>query len=248
MTARIGTAGWALPRVHHNHFPAEGTQLSRYARIFPVVEINSTFRCEHQAHTFGRWAASTPDGFRFSLKLPKSLTHEERLQGSCEPLATFLAAARVLGPKLGPILIQLPPSLAFEHHIAAAFFGKVRAAHAGPLVIEPRHPSWFTDSAETLLVQEQIARAAADPAVVPDASIPGGWDQLRYYRLHGSPRKYFSAYDDRFISRLAEAVTDAGDVWCIFDNTASGAAAGNAIRLLTLIPARSRPYLHRPAM
>lgn len=248
MTARIGTAGWAIPRAHHSHFPHDGTQLARYAQIFPVVEINSTFRREHRETTFARWAESTPDGFRFSLKLPKSATHEDRLQGPLEPVTAFLSGVRVLGPKLGPILIQLPPSLAFEHRIAETFLGRVRAAHAGPLVVEPRHPSWFTDRAEALFGQEQIARVAADPAVVPDAGIPGGWDRLRYYRLHGSPRKYFSAYDDGFISRVAEAITDAGDVWCIFDNTASGAAAGNAITLLSSVPPRSRPYLHRPAI
>jgi uncharacterized protein YecE (DUF72 family) len=247
MTARIGTAGWAIPRVHRSHFPLEGTQLARYARVFPVVEINSTFRHEHRAETFSRWAESTPDGFRFSVKLPKSITHEHRLEGPLSALLAFLAAVRHLGPKLGPILVQLPPSLPFQPEVAQAFFAMVRAEHAGRVVLEPRHATWFTDRPEALFQEHRISRVAADPPVVPQAAVPGGWDTLRYFRLHGSPRRYFSAYDDGFLAKLAEAITDTGEVWCIFDNTAHGAAAGDAVKLIAAVPSRSRPgFIVRP--
>jgi uncharacterized protein YecE (DUF72 family) len=246
MAARIGTAGWAVPRVHRSHFDDEGSQLQRYARVFPVVEINSTFRHEHRADTFARWAESTPNGFSFSLKLPRSITHDHRLQGPSELLIDFLTPARLLGAKLGPLLVQLPPSLTFEHHAAKAFFTRLRRKHAGPVVCEPRNGTWFTDQVERFLEEREISRVAADPAMLPEAGRPGGWKGLKYYRLHGSPRKYFSAYADEFISRMAEAITDAGEVWCIFDNTAHGAAAGDAVKLQAAVPTSSRPVFSGP--
>ena len=150
-----------------------------------------------------------------------------------EPLEEFLTDSRLLGTKLGPILVQLPPSLAFEPGLATSFFTALRDRHAGPIACEPRHPSWFADDADGLLKTSAIGRVAADPAVVPAAAEPGGWPALVYYRLHGSPRKYFSAYEEESIRRLASTVEEAAvEVLCIFDNTASGAAAGDALNLL----------------
>jgi uncharacterized protein YecE (DUF72 family) len=246
MAVRIGTAGWAIPRVHRSHFEEAGSQLERYARVFPVVEINSTFRQEHREETFARWARSTPDGFRFSLKLPKLITHEHRLQGPYKLILDFLAPAQPLGAKLGPILVQLPPSLTFDGRVAKRFFTRLRQAHAGPVVCEPRNATWLTDDVEQFFEKLGIGRVAADPAALPDAGRPGGWKGLKYYRLHGWPRKYFSAYADEFITRLAQAITNAGEVWCIFDNTAHGAAAGDAVKLLGTVPPSSRPAFSGP--
>jgi uncharacterized protein YecE (DUF72 family) len=231
--AYIGTAGWAIPRAHAQRFPVNGATLQRYAGIFRGVEINSTFHRQHRPATYARWAESTPDNFRFSLKLPKAITHQLKLVEVEEPLEEFLTGARVLGHKLGPILVQLPPSLAFDPGLATSFFTTLRDRHAGTIVCEPRHASWFAIGADEVLKTSGIGRVAADPAVVPAAALPGGWPEPAYYRLHGSPRKYFSAYEDESIGRLASALERAaGEVWCIFDNTASGAAAGDALNLL----------------
>lgn len=235
--AYIGTAGWAIPRAHADRFPIDGGTLQRYAGIFQGVEINSTFHRHHRPATYARWAESTPDNFRFSLKLPKVITHQRKLVEAGEPLEDFLTGARLLGKKLGPILVQLPPSLAFEPGLATSFFTTLRDRHAGPIVCEPRHASWFADEADALLKTSTIGRVAADPAVVPAAAEPGGWREPAYYRLHGSPRKYFSAYEEESIRRLASVLEEAaGEVWCIFDNTASGAAAGDALNLLAASP------------
>jgi uncharacterized protein YecE (DUF72 family) len=234
----IGTAGWAIPRAHVQRFPIAGSTLQRYAGIFQGVEINSTFHRPHRATTYTRWAESTPPDFRFSLKLPKAITHQRKLVEVEEPLDEFLTGARLLGKKLGPILVQLPPSLLFDPTLATSFFSTLRYRHSGPIVCEPRHASWFTDDADRLLKASRIGRVAADPAVVPAAAEPGGWPEPAYYRLHGWPRKYFSAYEEESISRLASVLQKtAREVWCIFDNTASGAAAGDALNLL----AASRP-------
>ncbi len=235
MSAYVGTAGWAIPRAHVHHFPSVGTALQRYAGILAVVEINSTFHRQHRPATYARWAESTPADFRFSLKLPKKITHERKLLG-VDLLDEFLTGASLLGKKLGPILVQFPPSLAFDPEVATLFFRTLRDRHTGPIVCEPRHSSWFTDDADGLLKMSRIGRVAADPAVVPTAGEPGGWPDPAYYRLHGSPRKYFSGYEEEAIGRLASALKGATkEVWCIFDNTAGGAAAGDALNLLKAI-------------
>jgi uncharacterized protein YecE (DUF72 family) len=100
------------------------------------------------------------------------------------------------------------------------------------IAIEPRHVSWVDPAAEALLIEHRAARVAADPARDPLLAIPGGWPGLAYWRLHGSPAIYRSSYADR-ISDLAKAIaaTPAKDRWCIFDNTASSAATGDALAL-----------------
>jgi uncharacterized protein YecE (DUF72 family) len=236
----IGTAGWAIPRAHLQHFPAHGSTLQRYASILSAVEINSTFHRRHKPATFLRWADSTPAEFRFSLKLPKTITHQRKLVDAEEPLEEFLADARLLGDKLGPILVQLPPSLGLDPPLATPFFTALRDRHSGPVVCEPRHSSWFTEEADTLLREIGVGRVAADPAVVPAAAEPGGRPEPVYYRLHGSPRKYFSEYQEESITRLAGSVAAApAEVWCIFDNTAGGAAAGDALKLVRALRSTS---------
>ncbi|HEX6367771.1 MAG TPA: DUF72 domain-containing protein [Longimicrobium sp.] len=232
----VGCAGWTLPRDVQSAFPAEGTHLQRYAARFPAVEINSSFHRPHRAATWARWAASAPPGFRFCAKLPKTITHELRLVDANEALATFLAESGGLGDALACLLVQLPPSLQFDAAVADGFFASLRARTAVAAVCEPRHPTWFSAEADGLLARWRVARVAADPARVPRAAEPGGWRGLAYYRLHGSPRIYYSAYDAEYLDALAARIrgdVDAGrEVWCIFDNTAAGAATRNALDLM----------------
>lgn len=205
----------------------------RYAQTLTGVEINSSFYRPHAAQLYGKWAAATPDGFRFSVKLPKTITHEKRLLDCEELLCAFLDQIDGLGERLGCILIQLPPSLEYEASLAGAFFEMIRALHDGPLALEPRNPSWFTRDAHHLLVNCDVARVAADPARIPAAATPGGTQGLAYFRLHGSPRVYWSRYEDQFLdnlsTRIASVARQAKAVWCIFDNTASGSAIPNAL-------------------
>jgi uncharacterized protein YecE (DUF72 family) len=113
----------------------------------------------------------------------------------------------------------------------------LRDLYSGPTVLEPRHPTWFTVEAADLLHQFEIARVAADPAPVSQAAAPGGWKNLIYRRLHGSPHMYYSAYDGSYLQSLAATIRhqrEFAEVWCILDNTASGAALGDALTLQRL--------------
>lgn len=237
--AHIGCAGWALRRESAEWFPAAGSHLARYAGRFSAVEINSSFYRPHRPATYARWAASVPDGFRFAVKVPKEITHVRRLVDAEEPLERFLGEATALGPRLGPLLVQLPPSLEFVPAAAASFFAALRRRFAGALVCEPRHPGWFGAEADALLVDLEVARVAADPApgAVPAsvAAAPGGWSGLVYLRLHGSPRIYHSQYSadalDGYARALARHLLRGVPTWCIFDNTAAGAATIDALAL-----------------
>ena len=232
-SVKVGCAGWSLPRALWPEFPADGTHLQRYAARFNAVEINSSFYRPHQAATYARWAASVPEHFRFSVKLPKAITHQQRLVGCAGLLDDFLAQAGGLGEKLGCLLVQLPPSLAFDAAVAQDFLQRLRERHSGPVALEPRHASWFRAPADALLDAWQAGRVLADPVVHDAGRRPGGFAGLVYVRLHGSPRMYYSAYDravlDALVARLQLAAAPGADVWCVFDNTAEGAAVEDAL-------------------
>jgi uncharacterized protein YecE (DUF72 family) len=233
-SVRIGCAGWSIPRDLAGEFPAGKSHLERYSHVFNCVEINSSFYREHMLSTWERWRESVPAGFQFSVKAPRAITHDANLKCEPEVLSRFLQQVRVLGEKLGPVLFQLPPSLEFSRETVLQFLTMLRQDFAGNVVWEPRHKSWFEDEATETLSGFGVARAAADPACVPSAGYPGAARELVYFRLHGSPRRYYSAYDESYLRRLAARLAkSAGTVrtWCVFDNTASGAAARNALEL-----------------
>lgn len=235
----VGCAGWSIPAAHGDRFPREGAHLQRYAARFDCVEINSSFYRSHRPSTYARWAATTPERFRFAVKMSREISHVRRLVGTEELVRQFAGEVAALGPKRGPLLVQLPPRLGFDAEQAGAFFRMLRERAGGSIVCEPRHPSWFEPEAEDLLRNFEIGRVAADPAVVSAAAQPGGWSGLVYYRLHGSPRMYYSAYAPDYLQALGRKLrtrADAGaEVWCIFDNTAEGAATVDALSLRDLL-------------
>jgi uncharacterized protein YecE (DUF72 family) len=238
---RVGCAGWAIPTSLAERFPGAGSHLARYARVFSTVEINSSFYRPHRPSTYARWAASVPDGFVFSAKVPKEITHARRLVDPEEPLDRFLAEVRSLGDRLGPLLVQLPPSLALDPGVAQRFLTMLRDKHPGPVALEARHASWFTPEAEGMLVAHRVARVAADPAPVAGADKPAGYGGLVYVRLHGSPRIYWSAYEPAFLDATARLLLREGPataVHCIFDNTAAGAAPVDALSMQARVARR----------
>ena len=232
---RIGTAGWNVPSSYAAEIPAGGSHLERYARRLNAAEINSSFHRPHQRKTYERWARSTPADFRFSVKIPKAMTHERGLIDCGALLDRFAAEVTGLGDKLAVLLVQLPPKFVRDQQVADRFLHDLRARLDVPVALEPRNASWFTPDAEQWLTEHRIARVAADPARPDGAGEPGGWRGLAYYRQHGAPRIYFSSYDAAALTSLKRRL-DAGrargiPTWCIFDNTASGAALGNALTL-----------------
>lgn len=229
-TARIGCASWSIPRQEAGAFPAAGSHLERYAQVFNCVEINSSFYRPHQHKTYARWAATVPDDFLFSVKLPRTITHEARLAGCGELLARFAHEVEGLGAKLGCLLVQMAPSHAFDHAVASTFFHALRARFGSLLACEGRHPSWFDASASDLLREQSIIRVIADPPV-GQAGPYQPTTEASYIRLHGSPRVYYSAYSTERLRQIAAFMLEQEQSWCIFDNTAAGAAIPDALAL-----------------
>ncbi len=224
-----------MPSRYAAVMPPGGSHLERYAQRLNAVEINSSFYRPHQRKTYERWAQSTPAGFSFSVKMPKAITHEARLIDCDAMLDRFVTEVTGLGDKLGVLLVQLPPSFSFDKQVADRFFRTLRKRIDTPAALEPRHRSWFKSDVTAWLTDSGIARVAADPAPVAEAGEASRWAGLAYYRWHGSPRIYFSDYDAAALASLKRKLDEScrRDVptWCIFDNTASGAALGNALAL-----------------
>ena len=238
----VGTAGWQLPK----DLPAraEASALERYAEHFNGVELNSTHYKHHMDRTFQRWAASVPKDFRFAVKMHRDITHIQRLT-QVGPMQAFLEEVSALGEKLGPVLVQLPPKLAWIEECGDVLEA-VRGVYKGPLVVEPRHPSWSDGVVLRKLRQANISVVAADPPLIIPALKPLGDPVLCYFRLHGNPRMYWSPYDEPTLCAVAHQVAEllklGQHAWVMFDNTASLAAVPNALRLNELLKAAaSRP-------
>lgn len=238
-TTYVGTAGWSIPAQYKSALPGTQSHLERYAERLCAVEINSSFYRHHQRATYQRWSASVPDSFRFSVKVPRTLTHEGELFPDASVLDRFIGEIDGLGTKLGALLVQLPPKLVFEARAARRFFAALRKRTAVEVVCEPRHPSWGSERVEGLLAKWRISRVAADPAPWPGAGQPGGAGTLAYFRWHGSPRRYYSQYDAEQRASLRDQVVIARqrglEVWIIFDNTALGHALGDALAVTEAI-------------
>jgi uncharacterized protein YecE (DUF72 family) len=234
---RIGCAGWNVPRSAEVEFRLAGSHLERYSQLLDCCEINSSFYRPHKYETWERWARSVPPDFRFSVKAPKAITHQAA-NSNQKVLQEFLAQIGFLGRKLGAVLFQLPPSNVFDRSRTEGFLALLRSHFPGQVVWEARHRSWFTDEPARLLRDFKINQVGADPACVAAASEPSTPASLAYFRLHGSPRIYYSSYCSDFLAELASRLKKSAsrvETWCIFDNTAAGSAFANALELIETI-------------
>jgi uncharacterized protein YecE (DUF72 family) len=238
---RIGIAGWSIPASHREYFSEVGTHLERYASTFNCVELNSSFYRHHQAKTYRRWAETVPADFRFAVKLARAFTHDQALHRPYDEMREILAGISELGEKLGSILVQLPPKLAFDGPVANAFFRELRESTEAPVAFEPRHRSWAESSAQALLDRYAIARVRADPERCFAERY--GSERFEYLRLHGSPVIYRSEYSPDYLKEVSDQIAHAQDagkeIWCIFDNTTFGHSIANAAELMTLLRDRA---------
>jgi uncharacterized protein YecE (DUF72 family) len=158
--------------------------LERYAQRLAAVEINSSFRRHHRVQTSARWASSVPTHFRFSVKVPRTLTHDGELTPQPDVLDQFIEEVLGLGHQLGVMLVQLPPrlrSMSPWHAPSSVNCKRIDVRVA----CEPRHPRWSSGSANGVLAEYEVARVAANPPPWPGADEPGGCERFAYFRLHG---------------------------------------------------------------
>jgi uncharacterized protein YecE (DUF72 family) len=235
---RIGTAGWALPKAQRLDPSGGQSVLEHYAALFNAVEINSSFYRPHRRATYERWGQSVPESFRFSVKLSRMITHECGLAECQSELLSFMEGAGGLGQKLAVLLVQLPASLEFDESVASIFFDVLRRQTSAHIVCEARSRSWFAEKVTALFNAYGVTRVAADPVPTGCEFAGQAGSHFTYIRLHGSPRMYYSPYSIDYLKGVAAAArAAAAETWCIFDNTAAGAAWSDAAALQRLASA-----------
>ena len=232
MTLFIGTSGWQYASWKGRFYPQDVPQrawLEHYAQRFQVVEVNNAFYRLPEASTFEGWARRTPEDFVVGVKASRYLTHIKRLNDPAEPVARFLERATRLGPKLGPVLVQLPPNLAADHgrleDTLARFPSEVRVA------VEFRHDSWYTEETRSILEARGAALCLADsPRRTTPVWRTAGWGYLRLHEGTGSPRPcYTEAALEGWARRLIDEWSADEDVYVFFNNDPLACAVRDAI-------------------
>lgn len=236
VSIRIGTSGWTYQHWKGIFYPDKWPKsrwLEYYIRHFDTVELNATFYRLPNPTTFEDWKYRTPDNFVWSVKSSRFITHIKRLENPAEPLGRFYNAIAGFKEKLGVILFQLPPSLAFDGKIFRDFCESLdsRARHA----LEVRHLSWINDQVFGILKEFNIALCIADSAGRYPFCEEMTADFV-YIRLHGSQKLYASPYREDELQAWAEKV----DLWkkdafIYFDNDDEGHAVNNAKRLKEIL-------------
>jgi uncharacterized protein YecE (DUF72 family) len=227
---RIGTSGWQYADWRGVLYPDKlptRSWLAAYSQEFDTVEVNAAFYRLPKRETFERWRDTLPAGFLMAVKASRYLTHIKRLQEPAEPVARLMEAARGLGGALGPVLLQLPPTLQAEPERLDACLGEfppdVRVA------VEPRHTSWWTDEVRGILERRGAALCWADrdgKAITPLWRTTD-WGYLRLH--HGRTGwSYGTTALRSWHERLAEAHSPTEDVFVYFNNDPGGAAVRNA--------------------
>lgn len=230
----IGTSGWTYDHWKEVFYPQEKPQkewLDYYARHFSTVEINNSFYNLPKRETFESWRNATPEGFLFSLKASRYITHMKKLREPGESLARFLDRGSVLGEKLGPVLFQLPPRWRVNPERLGSFLDMLPETRS--YTFEFRDSSWFHDEVYDLLSGHNAAFCIYELGDV--ASPRQITADFVYIRLHGPGGPYQGRYGTAALSGWAGALSawraKGLDVYCYFDNDDSGYAVMNAREL-----------------
>jgi len=238
---RVGTSGWTYSSWRGSFYPADlkaSDYLAWYGRRFNTVEINYSFYQLPQPKTFEKWAAETPPGFVFAVKVSKLVTHTRRLEAVEEPWRRFLDHAFHLGEKLGPLLLQLPPSFKADAARLEAFLELSRSFGARRLALEFRHASWFTREVDELAARHGAALVIGHSSRYPCAPLTTAAPFV-YLRFHGPRELFASRYSEEELAGWAAQVrswlAEGRPVYAYFNNDAGGHAIENARMLLRLV-------------
>ena len=261
----IGTSGWVYPHWRKGAFYPQGTtqkaELGYLAARVRSVEINSSFYSLQRPTSYESWSAQTPDDFVFAVKGSRFVTHMKRLLDPETTLANYFASGLLaLGPKLGPILWQLPPNFGFDVERVTAFLDALPRTTAEAAALAERHDERLEGRSHTTTDEDRPLRHALEvrnqtfvcqeftdlmrekDAAIVVASAAGEWPQIEevttdfmYVRLHGDEDLYASGYPDRSLddwARKIRAWRESGDVYAYFDNDAKGHAPHDAQKLI----------------
>ena len=244
MTVFIGTSGWQYRHWRDRFYPPEiptEEWLPYFAARFATVEVNNTFYRLPERSTFERWRAATPPGFVVAIKASRYLTHVKRLSEPRPAVQLMLERAAGLGRRLGPVLLQLPPTFGYTPERLAetlsAFPPRIRVA------VEFREKSWFRDEVRELLAKRAAALCLADryERMVTPEWRTAGWGYIRFHAGRAAPPScYRPSALERWADRLCEMWTDDEDVFAYFNNDHNGCALRDAARFGRMLDDRGR--------
>lgn len=245
MSLHVGTSGWQYKDWRGVLYPDGVPQrlwLERYAETFATVESNNAFYRLPPVETFEKWRDRTPDAFVMAVKASRYLTHIKRLSEPDEPVARLMRSAAGLDGKLGPILLQLPPTLQVDAaRLAACLSCFPRATR---VAVEPRHESWWTDEVRAILTAHNAALCWADRRGRPLNPLwrTADWAYLRFHEGAAFP---WPSYGDTslrsWLRRIHQEWDSGADVYAYFNNDQRGAAVRDALRFRAFADAAGWP-------
>jgi len=202
-----------------------------YSQHFHTLELNVTFYRFPQLSFLENWCASSPADFRFSVKAPRLITHYKQFNGTAQLLADFYGTVQEgLREKLGPVLFQLPPRLAYSEDRLHKMLDSLDPAFRN--VLEFRHPSWWEGHVYQELAQRGVSFCGQSHPQLPDEVVDNA--ALLYYRFHGTPELYKSPYSEDYLRRVVsqiEAAPHVQEAYLYFNNDIDASAIGNARQL-----------------
>ncbi len=248
----VGTSGWQYRDWRGLLYPPGLPQrrwLEHYAGVYATVENDGTFYRLPPRETFEDWRQRTPEGFVMAVKASRFLTHVRHLASPAEPVARLMHAASGLGGKLGPVLLQLPPTLAADAGRLAACLAEFTRAGAR-VAVEPRHPSWWSPEIRHVLAEHGAALCWADQLGRPVTPLwrTADWGYLRFHQGAARP---WPRYGERalrsWVERVAGAWPDDAPVHVYFNNDPGGAAVADSAAFAALARRNGRTVTRTPA-
>ncbi|GAA0360724.1 DUF72 domain-containing protein [Microbispora corallina] len=239
MPVFVGTSGWQYAdwRDVVYHGAPQRLWLERYGELFATVENNNAFYRLPKRETFEAWRERTPGDFVMAVKASRFLTHIKRLKDPEEPVRRLMGVAEGLGPKLGPILLQLPPTLQADAGRLRDCLG--RFPRTVRVAVEPRHASWWTEEIRDLLAEFGAALCWADRCGRPTSPLwrTADWAYLRFHEGSAHP---WPTYGRQALGSWVDRLGDAGDAYVYFNNDPGAAAVRNAVTFAELAEAAGR--------
>ena len=239
----VGCSGWVYKHWRGIFYPEGLPQkhwFERYAEEFDTVEINASFYRLPLASTFEGWREKAPPSFHYAVKVNRFITHMKKLLECDAEVAQFIALARPLGDKLGPLLYQLPPSLHKNLERLEAFLS--RLPRELEQVVEFRHKSWYDEDVLALLDRYGVGFVAHDLKGLVSPRWASG--RTAYVRFHGAAGKYWGRYPDEALLAWTdwslEQVRQGRSVWCYFNNDIHGHALDDARTLKSMVAQMAR--------